>query len=35
MISPVGKALENHKVGDQVEVETPEGPHKLTITSIK
>lgn len=33
-ISPVGAALLGHKVGDQVEVTTPEGPHKLTITSI-
>jgi transcription elongation factor GreA len=33
--SPVGKALVGHRVGDTVTVETPEGTHKLTITSIR
>lgn len=33
-ISPVGAALLDHKVGDKVEVSTPEGPRQLTITSI-
>lgn len=33
-ISPVGAALLDHHVGDQVEVETPEGTRKLTIKSI-
>ena len=34
-VSPVGKALMTRKVGDQVEVETPAGARKLTITLIK
>ena len=33
--SPVGRALLGHKVGDEVEVETPSGVLKLTITQIR
>ena len=33
--SPVGRALLGRKVGDKVEVETPAGVSKLTITAIK
>ena len=33
--SPVGRALLGRKVGDEVEVETPAGVSKLTITAIK
>lgn len=33
--SPVGKALLGHRVGDVVEVETPSGVNKLTITRIR
>ena len=33
--SPVGRALLGHKVGDEVEVETPSGVMKLTITKIR
>ena len=33
--SPVGKALVSHKVGDVVEVKTPSGVNKLTITRIR
>lgn len=33
--SPVGKALVGHKVGDIVEVKTPSGVNKLTITRIR
>ena len=33
--SPVGRALLGRKVGDEVEVETPSGVSKLTITAIK
>lgn len=33
--SPVGKALVGHKVGDVVEVKTPAGVNKLTITRIR
>jgi transcription elongation factor GreA len=32
--SPVGRALLGHKVGDEVEVETPSGVMKLTIKKI-
>ena len=32
--SPVGEALMEHKVGDTVEVHTPEGPTKYKIISI-
>ncbi len=32
--SPVGRALMGHKVGDEVEVETPAGVVKLTVTKI-
>jgi transcription elongation factor GreA len=33
--SPVGKALVGHKVGDVVEVQTPSGVNKLTVTRIR
>ena len=33
--SPVGRALLGHKVGDEVEVKTPSGIMKLTITAIR
>lgn len=33
--SPVGKALVGHKAGDIVEVETPSGVNKLTITKVR
>ena len=33
--SPVGRALLGRKVGDKVEVETPAGVSKLTVTAIK
>ncbi len=33
--SPVGKALVGHRVGDIVEVETPSGVNKLTITRVR
>ena len=33
--SPVGKALLGRKVGDEVKVETPAGPMKLTIRKIR
>ena len=33
--SPVGKALVGHRVGDVVEVETPSGVNKLTITRVR
>ena len=33
--SPVGRALLGRKVGDEVEVETPSGVMKLTITKIR
>ena len=33
--SPVGRALLGHKIGDEVEVETPSGITKLTITNIR
>ena len=32
--SPVGRALLGRKVGDQVEVETPSGVTKLTVTRV-
>ena len=32
--SPVGQALVGHKIGDEVDVETPSGVVKLTITKI-
>ena len=32
--SPVGRALMGHKVGDEVEVETPAGVVKLTVAKI-
>jgi transcription elongation factor GreA len=32
--SPVGKALVGHKVNDVVEVETPAGSRRLTITTV-
>ena len=32
--SPVGRALMGHKVGDQVDVETPAGVVKLTVNKI-
>ena len=32
--SPVGRALMGHKVGDEVQVETPAGVVKLTVTKI-
>ena len=33
--SPVGKALVGHRVGDIVEVETPSGVNKLTVTRVR
>ena len=33
--SPVGRALLGHKVGDRVEVQTPSGVTKLTITRVR
>ena len=33
--SPVGKALVGHRVGDVVEVETPSGVNKLTVTRVR
>lgn len=33
--SPVGRALMEHKVGDEVDVETPKGSVKLKITKIR
>lgn len=33
--SPVGQALLGRKVGDEVEIETPKGVTKLTVTAIK
>ena len=33
--SPVGRAILGRKVGDEVELETPAGASKLTITAIK
>ena len=33
--SPVGKALLGHRVGDEVEVQTPAGSTKLTISQIR
>ena len=33
--SPVGRSLIGHKVGDDVEVETPSGVTRLTITRIR
>jgi transcription elongation factor GreA len=35
MTSPVGQALMNHRTGDEVIVETPAGPRKLTIVSVQ
>ena len=32
--SPLGKALLGHKVGDQIEVQTPAGTNKYTILSV-
>ena len=32
--SPVGRALMGHKVGDEVDVETPAGVVKLTISKV-
>ena len=32
--SPVGRALMDHKVGDEVDVETPSGTVKLTIRKV-
>ncbi len=34
MTSPVGQALLDHRTGDEVTVETPAGPRKLTIVSV-
>jgi len=33
--SPIAKALLNKKVGDVVEVESPNGVYKIEITEIK
>ena len=33
--SPVGKALVGHRAGDIVEVETPSGVNKLTVTRVR
>lgn len=33
--SPIGKALLNHKVGDQIEVETPAGIKKFKLLRLK
>ncbi len=33
--SPIAKAILNKKVGDIVEVESPNGSYKIEITSIK
>ena len=33
--SPVGRALLGHKVGDEIEVQTPSGVTKLTITRVR
>ena len=33
--SPIGKALLNHKVGDQIEVETPAGIKKFKLLALK
>lgn len=33
--SPIGRSLLNHKVGDLVTVETPEGPMKVKILKIE
>ena len=33
--SPVGKALVGHRAGDVVEVETPSGVNKLTVTRVR
>ena len=33
--SPIAKALLNHKVGDVVDVESPNGVYQIEITSIK
>ena len=32
--SPIGKAILNHRVGDEVEVEAPAGMYKVTIMKI-
>ena len=32
--SPLGSAIKNHKVGDTVEVESPNGSYKVTITKL-
>ena len=34
LYSPIGKAIKNHKTGDQVNVETPGGKITYTITDI-
>ena len=33
--SPVGQALMGHRKGDEVQVETPAGPRKLTIVDVR
>ena len=33
--SPIAKALLNKKIGDIVEVDSPNGVYKIEITSIK
>ena len=33
--SPIGAALIGHKVGDEVDVETPDGIEKFRILEIK
>ncbi len=35
MTSPVGQALMGHRAGDEVVVETPAGPRKLTIVTVR
>ena len=32
--SPIGKAILNHRVGDEVQVETPDGSYKIRIVKI-
>lgn len=32
--SPIGKAILNHRAGDEVEVETPDGSYKIRIVKI-
>ena len=32
--SPIGKAILNHRVGDEVQVETPDGSYKIRIIKI-